>query len=296
MKIKQTALSLFFLLPPTFLSGGLPQKYNSDTVLGLEQTAVSDVPQVTRTRTTCNTTSVISSTTYSTPSSLDQQANIGYRNNKFGIYTYDVLDLVERAGDLVNSNGGEWGYVLIPYNVKDNNYDKWRGIFSSLTERKLIPIIQLWDVDLENAESQTVKAADFLNTFDWPIKNRYVSVYNEPNDERFWQGKLDPEGYARVLDYSIQTFKSQNQNFYLLNGAFNATAPNGGGYMDEVDFMTRMDAEVPGIFKKLDGWASHSYPQPAYRGSVYGVGRSSIKAYAWELDVLQNYFGVADLP
>ncbi|MFH1648918.1 MAG: hypothetical protein ABIA11_04330, partial [Patescibacteria group bacterium] len=40
-------------------------------------------------------------------------------NNKFGIYLYaEVKQFFEIAQKLVNSNGGEWGYVLIPYNVK----------------------------------------------------------------------------------------------------------------------------------------------------------------------------------
>ncbi len=227
---------------------------------------------------------------------VGRQENIGYINNKFGLYIYDVADFIEIAGDLVNSQGGAWGYVLIPYNVKDLDYDKWRKLFALLTQKQLIPIIQLWDVDPELYLEQTQAAAKFLNAQDWPIRPRYVSVYNEVNDARFWNGGLDPEGYAIVLSETINIFKTLNNNFFMLNGAFNATAPTTNGYLDQVSFMVRMDNQIPGIFKKLDGWASHSYPQPHYQGKPYEQGRQSIRGYEWELAVLKDYFGVNNLP
>lgn len=265
-------------------------------VLGTDIVAAINVPQPILTRSTCRERVQVGTTSYSTPSLENTQTNIGYRNNKFGIYVYDRLDLIERGGDLVNSQGGKWGYVLIPYNVKDYDYDKWRAIFADLRERELIPILQLWDVDPADYEEATREAAQFLSTFDWPIKPRYVSVYNEPNDEKFWQGTVDPANYAQVLAYTITTFKETNPNFFMLNGAFNATAPNGGGYIDQVNFMLQMNVAVPGIFARLDGWASHSYPQPAYRGHPTDSGRQSIRAYEWELSVLRDYFGVYNLP
>ena len=68
--------------------------------------------------------------------------------NKFGIYTYmEVGEYLDLANELVNSNGGEWGYVLVPYNVKDYRDDRWQEFFFKLNELKLIPIIQLWDLN-----------------------------------------------------------------------------------------------------------------------------------------------------
>ena len=77
-------------------------------------------------------------------------------NNKYGLYIYaERQDFFEIAADMVNSNGGAWGYVLIPYNVKDRDEKRWKRVFSDLNRLKLIPIIQLWDVDLDKYESQT---------------------------------------------------------------------------------------------------------------------------------------------
>jgi len=221
-----------------------------------------------------------------------------YKNNKFGLYIYaENRKFIQMASEMVNSNGGAWGYVLIPYNVKDYDTRKWRGVFSLLLEEKLIPVIQLYDVDADKYKKQTQKAAEFLDSFLWPIKQRYISVYNEPNDAKFWKGYTDASEYAKILDYTIDVFKEQNSNFFMMNGAFNISAPTGGGYVDALDFMRQMNAAVPGIFTRLDGWASHPYPQPNFSGSPHTVGRNGIRAYETELSFLRREMGVEkDLP
>ncbi|MEK7595525.1 MAG: hypothetical protein AAB443_02990 [Patescibacteria group bacterium] len=226
------------------------------------------------------------------PTSSLIQENIGYVNNKFGLYVYSESTFIKLAEELVNSNGGDWGYVLIPYNVRDFDESKWGYVFELLSKKHLIPILQLWDITPEKYEEETKNAAKFLNKFAWPIKNKYISAYNEMNDSRFWKGRLDPEGYSKVLDLTIREFKLRDPNFFIMNGAFNATAPTIDGYMDQISYMDRMNKEQPGIFERLDGWASHPYPQPGFRGSPYDNGRSSIRAYEWELGVLKDRYGV----
>ncbi len=215
------------------------------------------------------------------------------KNNKFGLYIYaENKKFIKMASDMVNSNGGEWGYVLIPYNVKDYDTRKWRGVFSLLLEEKLIPVIQLYDVDADKYKKQTERAAKFLDSFLWPVKQRYISVYNEPNDAKFWKGYTDAKEYARILDHTIEVFKEENPNFFMMNGAFNVSAPSGGGYVDAFEFMQDMDSAVSGIFTKLDGWASHPYPQPNFSGSPHLVGRNGIRAYEVELEFLREEMGV----
>lgn len=220
------------------------------------------------------------------------------RNNKFGLYIYaEVEDFFEIADDLVNSNGGRWGYVLIPYNIRDRDYSKWNRVFEELTEYELIPIIQLWDVNPSKYEEDTKKAAQFLNSFAWPIKQRYISVYNETNDAKFWKGSVDPKNYAEVLNFTIDTFKAQNENFFIMNGAFNVSANTSSQYLDSFTYMYEMDKHIPGIFNKLDAWASHPYPQPNFSGNVYATGRNSIRAYETELNYLYETLGVTkELP
>jgi hypothetical protein len=235
--------------------------------------------------------------------------NIGYvyyshddplwkKNNKFGLYIYaENKDFFEIAQNLVNSGGGEWGYVLIPYGVKDRDMGKWGRVFDRLIKKKLIPVIQLWDLDVDNYQEETREAAKFLNSFIWPIKYKYISVYNEPNDDKFWNGDADPAEYAKILDYTIRVFKEENTDFYMLNGALNVSAASDAHSEDAFVFMKKMNEAVPGIFDKLDGWASHPYPQPNFSGRPTDTGRWSIRAYEDELRYLKNEIGVKkDLP
>ncbi len=214
-------------------------------------------------------------------------------NNKVGLYIYSVKEYADLASQLVNSNGGDWGYALVPYAVYDHDFGKWDQFFRKLDQNHLIPIIQLWDL---RDSMETAEAAKFLDSLPWPITNHYISVYNEVNDARFWNDQIDPKGYAHVLDDTINVFKAQNPQFFMINGAFNASARTGGNFMDEEEFLVQMDKEKPGIFKKLDGWASHSYPQPNFSGQVLAAGRDSIKAYSWELNLLKTHFGITSLP
>lgn len=219
-------------------------------------------------------------------------------NNKFGLYIYpDNEKFVELADELINSNGGDWGYVLIPYNVKDTDREKWVRLFYLLNKKHLIPIVQLWNIDPYDFESDTKKAAEFLDGLTWPVKTRYISVYNEPNAADFWYGRIDPAEYAQILDFTIDHFKKINNNFFIMNGALNVSALSSVSYMDAFKFMSAMDDAKPGIFNKLDGWASHSYPQPNFSGDPLDTGRNSIRAYETELDFLKTELGISkELP
>lgn len=224
---------------------------------------------------------------------VEQDNPLWKSNNKFGLYVYaEHADYFEIAQNLVNSNGGRWGYVLIPYNIRDRDYSKWERVFEQLRNKELIPVIQLHDVDINDYVNETDDAATFLNSLLWPIRYKYISVYNEPNDPNFWYGKANPEEYAKILDYTIDTFKKKNQDFFMLNGAMNTSAPNDGANIDAFTFLKQMNTAVPGIFDKLDGWASHSYPQPNFSGNPYVSGRWSIRAYDVELDFLKQTLGV----
>ena len=215
------------------------------------------------------------------------------KNNKFGLYIYaEEKDFFEIAQNLVNSKGGSWGYVLIPYNVQDYDEAKWGRVFDQLISKKMIPVIQLWNFNIENYQKDTRKAAEFLNTFIWPIKYRYISVYNEPNDDKFWSGNADPAEYARILDYTVRVFKETNPDYFMINGAFNVSSSTDGQNIDSFEFMKKMNESVSGIFDKLDGWASHPYPQPNFSGSPYDTGRWSIRAYEDELKFLKDELGV----
>ncbi len=215
-------------------------------------------------------------------------------NNKFGIHIISATpNEASAAADLVNSNGGDWGYVTVIIESGDRNHDKWQSFFNYLRDKHLIPIVRLatsadnsyWKRPYDGEEEAW---ADFLNNLDWPIKNRYVIVYNEPNNGQEWGGQVDPASYATVLNKTIDALKKRSSNFFVMNAGFDAAAPTQmPNYMDEAQFLSEMNKAVPGIFNKLDGWVSHSYPKN-FIGSPDASGRNSLRTYQWELTYLKS--------
>lgn len=136
---------------------------------------------------------------------------------------------------------------------------------------------------------EEVDWANFLDSLNWPVKNRYVVVYNEPNHGQEWGGQADPIDYAKTLAATIDALKKKNPDFFVLNAGFDASTPQQPPrYIDELIFLQKMNETVPGIFDKLDGWVSHSYPNPNFSGSPKDRGRGSIRTFLWEEQVLHS--------
>jgi len=213
-------------------------------------------------------------------------------NNKIGIHITQTEDL-EKAAQLVNSQGGDWGYVTVVIQETDRNYEKWQNFFDQCREKHLIPLVRIathleGETWAKPSESSIEEWADFLTSLNWPVKNRYVIVFNEPNHAKEWGGRLDPGEYAIILTKAIDTFKQKNQNFLILNAGLDQAASDSQETMDEIKFLRKMDEKVPGIFLKLDGWVSHSYPNHGFVGKPWETGRATIKGYEWELSILKN--------
>lgn len=224
-------------------------------------------------------------------------------NNKFGIHMISpTIDESSPAATLVNSSGGNWGYITILIESKSRDHNKWQAFFDDLRRKHLIPIIRLAtepekDYWKRPYEGEEIAWADFLDSLNWPTKNRYVVIYNEPNQGQEWGGTVDPKSYARVLDKTITALKNKNPDFFVLNAGFDASAPQKTPkYMDEEVFLTQMEEEVPGVLNRLDGWSSHSYPNPGFVGSPYGAGRTSVRTWIWESLLLQRFNVTKILP
>lgn len=235
------------------------------------------------------------------------RGRINFPNNKFGVYAYAGADQVELAAALVNSNGGDWGWLLMPLELGERNAEKWNGIFAKSLEKHLIPILQISKNNIATqvpTESEIDGSAEFLAGLGWPTKIRPVTLFNEVNAGEYWGNKADPEGYARLLNHAIDKFHSLSGEFFVMNGAFNSSAHDTctstdiGGYSCYIGldtFMRRMNNAVPDIFAKLDGWANHSYPHPSYGGTPWDSegsrdqGRLTIRAYKYDLRLLAQY-------
>ncbi len=215
-------------------------------------------------------------------------------NNKVGVHIISPTSQeAEEASKLVNANG-DWGYVTFVIESQDKNRAKWQEFFDELRRKHLIPLVRIatepeGDHWKRPSDDDINSWAEFLNSLYWPTKNRYVIVYNEPNHAAEWGGSVDARNYAHVLDKTITALKAKNQDFFVINAGFDASAPHKlPNYQDELDYMQQMNDEVPGIFNRLDGWSSHSYPNPGFAGSPNDTGRGTVRTWLWELQVLRS--------
>ncbi|MDO8497970.1 MAG: hypothetical protein Q7S61_05510 [bacterium] len=225
-------------------------------------------------------------------------------NNKFGIHLAQPhYEDLEKTRDLVNSNGGDWGYVTVVMQENDRKKDKWQDIFERMREYRLIPIIRLatepegefWK---RPAKDEAKDWADFLNSLHWVVKERYITIFNEPNHGSEWGGEVGAKDYGETAYQFAKTLKEKNPDFYVMLGGFDASAPSSRPvYEDEERFVREaLSVKTPEEWNKvLDGWSSHSYPNPGFAGSPYGSGRGTVRTYEWELGLLKE-LGIKDLP
>ncbi len=223
-------------------------------------------------------------------------------NNKFGIHLGVVTDIeLRNASALVNSSGGEWGYVTFVINEKEMDKHRWQQVFEQMRELHLIPIVRLatsfangsWRrPDPQEAE----KWANFLNSLNWVVKNRYIVLFNEPNHGDEWGGQTSPENYGEVAYNFARTLKEKNPDFFVMPAGFDSASPHKPpNFEDEEIFLRQMFSylvkENKPIFNYLDGWASHSYPNHGFIGSPWDEGRNSVKNYLWE-ETFLNRLGI----
>lgn len=214
-------------------------------------------------------------------------------NNKFGIHIIDENDL-EDAAKLVNSSGGDWGYVKIVIREDDRKLDKWQEIFNKMRRLHLIPIIRLaTKVEDEAWVKPRVDDigswVDFLDQLNWVTENRYVVIFNEPNHAKEWGNEINPEEYAWYLKEFSQRLKKRSADFFILPAGLDASAPDDVATMDSFTFLNRMIAKEPDVLNFIDGWSTHSYPNPGFLGKPWDAGKMSINGFAHEQKILEKY-------
>jgi len=113
--------------------------------------------------------------------------------NKFGIHILEPSD-IDKAVELVNSSGGDWGYVTIVIRDDDLNFDKWQGFMDECRQKHLIPLVRIathlkgenWvKPKIEDAE----KWSNFLGSLNWPVTDQFVIIFNEPNQAKNGVGR-----------------------------------------------------------------------------------------------------------
>lgn len=221
-------------------------------------------------------------------------------NNVYGIHIIDESDL-EDAAKLVNSNGGEWGYVTIVIRKDDRDKAKWQNIFDKMRELKLTPLVRLatqgkGDV-WEKPDSEDVDNwVDFLDSLNWVVKNRYIILFNEPNHAQEWGGGINPGEYAKIVRLFHDKLKGKSDDFFILPAGFDAAAPDSPSTMEISNYFARMYSTDRKVFTLFDGWSSHSYPNPGFQGLPTGEGKGSIQSYKWEVNFLEQYGLKSNIP
>jgi hypothetical protein len=201
-------------------------------------------------------------------------------NNKVGIHILSENDL-EDAYQLINSSGGDWGYVTVVITEAERDKERWQNAFDQMRRKHIIPIIRLatkpsganWDAPQEAEINNWVA---FLNSLNWVTKNRYVIINNEPNHSKEWGGRLDPAGYAKYLKQISKKLKEASPDFYILPAGLDPAAANRNPTMSSSKFIREMILAEPDVFDFIDGWTSHPYPN------------ASITSYKSELQIINK--------
>lgn len=226
-------------------------------------------------------------------------------NNIFGVHIADTSNLGDVA-KLVNSNGGDWGYVTFVIQNGERNPGRWQQAFDQMRRLHLIPIVRIATAPIPGNENVWGKPStdeidgwvSFLNSLNWVVKNRYVIVGNEPNHANEWGGEVNPKEYADYLKAFSQKLKNSNSDFFIMPAGFDASAPTTNNLalntssMDEALYLEKMVEADHDVFDFVDGWSSHSYPNPGFSGPGDASGKGTVRTYAWELDYLK-FIGVS---
>ena len=218
-------------------------------------------------------------------------------NNKFGIHIFSEKDL-ENARALVNSNGGDWGYVTLVITEAERDHERFQSVFDQMRRLHLIPIIRLatkasgniWDAP---QEAEIDKWVNFLSSLNWVVQNRYVVINNEPNHAGEWGGRIDPAGYASYLEKISRKLKSASSDFFILPAGLDPSSANTASAMTESRFLTQMLKANPKVFDYIDGWTSHAYPNTStsiYNRELSLIGKD-LPVFVTETGWPRNMYG-----
>jgi len=172
-------------------------------------------------------------------------------NNKVGVHILHPEEIT-RATEIVNTNGGDWGYVTVPIQPTDRDKDRWQTFMDQARTLHLIPIVRVTTIPQggtwATAEAtDLVDFANFLNGLIWPIENRYIILFNEVNRAEEWGDQVNPGKYARIVKNARTIFQERNSGFFLLGPALDSALPDSKTSMSAANYLKAMEAEDPAM-------------------------------------------------
>src|SRR3989344_5827361 len=180
-------------------------------------------------------------------------------NNKFGIHILNDTDL-EDADFLVNSSGGDWGYVTLVIRSDEWDHQRWQEVFDNMRRLHLIPIVRIatkmTEKGWEKPKFDEIEGwGSFLGELNWVVQNRYITLGNEPNHASEWGGEISPSEYAKYLKTFSEKLKGKSSDFFILNAGFDASSYNSKTTQSEEQFLRKMVEYNPNILTYIDGWS-----------------------------------------
>ncbi len=222
-------------------------------------------------------------------------------DNLFGLHLTQTQDLLS-AKDIINSNGGNWGWVTLVIRPDQLDYQTWQDFFDNCRKYHLIPIIRLANIpEGDNwkipQKSDIDLLASFLNSLNWPTKTQHVILFNEINHGQEWGGEVNIKNYVDLSLYTSQKLKNLNSNFFILGGALDLASPdNLPKFLSAKSVYQEIYNYNPTYFDHVDGLASHSYPNHGFVGTPKDTGQHSILGYSWELEFIKKLGVEKELP
>jgi hypothetical protein len=197
------------------------------------------------------------------------------------------------AGQIVNANGGSWGYVTMLLTRQDRDADfavqQLQQVLDRCYEARVQPIVRvstqfnpdtgIWERPNDN---DAPRWRALFEQARWPNRTVWVIPANEPNLGREWGGQVDVPSYARYFEGFLDAFDGQDR-FQVVNAPMNLSNPHRPPLMqDAFDFLAEQMAVSPGIFERLPAWATNSY-------KIDGIGdglRFTHRGYEAELEMI----------
>jgi hypothetical protein len=216
--------------------------------------------------------------------------------NIFGLHLTQTGD-IDSASKIINSSGGDWGYLTIVIRLDQLNHQTWQEFFDKCRKYHLIPIVRLASIMEKDhwkrpERSDIDSLASFLNSLNWPTKDQHIILFNEINHASEWGGSTDINSFADIAIYTSQKLKQLNSNFIILSSPLDLAAPDKGTeYMSASSVYKEIYKLRPEYFDHIDALASHSYPNHGYVGLPTDTGQHSIRGYIWEQKFI-NSLGV----
>lgn len=219
-----------------------------------------------------------------------------------GIHILHPYELEDAAALIKSSDeSSEWRYVTIPLSFADTlKRDEWQQFFDRCRDAKIIPIVRMvtrfengsWAIP--NRKEITDWFA-FTSSLNWPTADKHIIILNEPNHANEFGGKLDPEQFAEVLDFSARWATFADKNYVVLPGAMDLAASTGGSTLEAFTYLERMIAHRPDVFEHVTAWNSHSYANPGFSASPERTDKKSLRGFQHELAFIQEKTGRSDL-